>query len=354
MGRTRLANIQWQFIRFSVWMCSLAGLLVFILWLYHEQEGLEMLLKKKLWGIPVVLLVLMIGFVVGEVFGYVLGNLVKKRLEVLVQSTLALERGNFAHRTPDLGEDEIGLMGRHLNVMTERIEEQVASLQRLSSERAAWNEKLKQATITEERQRLARELHDAVSQQLFAISMLTSAVMETIAKNPVQACKQIEMVEKMAGDAQSEMRALLLHLRPAHLEGKRLKQGIEDLLTELHTKHELTLNWKIEEVDGLSKGIEDHLFRIIQEALSNVLRHAKADSIELRLSVIGGQVRLKIIDDGVGFDTNDSQKSSSYGLRSMHERVNEIGGVLEVVSRPGKGTEIDVKVPLVGIEKRGE
>jgi NarL family two-component system sensor histidine kinase LiaS len=354
MGRARLSNIQWQFLRYSAWMCSLTGFLVYILWLYHEQEGLAMFLKKKLWGIPVIFLVLIIGLAIGAIFGYVIGNLVKKRLEILVQSTMALERGNLAHRTPDLGEDEIGMMGWHLNVMAERIEEQVASLQRLSSERAAWNDKLKQATITEERQRLARELHDAVSQQLFAISMLTSAVMETIPKDPNQASQQIGIVEKMAGDAQSEMRALLLHLRPAHLEGKNLKQGIEDLLTELQTKQAMTLKWKIDEVTDLAKGIEDHLFRIIQESLSNVLRHAKANSIELSLSVIGGQVRLKIIDDGVGFNPTDPQKASSYGLRSMHERVNEIGGVLEVVSRPDKGTEIDVKVPLVRIEKRGE
>lgn len=113
--------------------------------------------------------------------------------------------------------------------------------------------------------------------------MMTADVRKTMQEKPEQAEKQIAAVERMASEAQSEMRALLLHLRPTHLEGKKLKEGVEDLLKELTTKHNLAIAWKIEEITGLSKGVEDYLFRIIQEAISNTLRHAKASAIELLL-----------------------------------------------------------------------
>jgi NarL family two-component system sensor histidine kinase LiaS len=104
----------------------------------------------------------------------------KKRLEKLIESILKYENGNFAYRIPSLGDDEIGLAADQLNEMAKRIERQVASLQKLSNERAEWQDQMKKSVISEERQRLARELHDAVSQQLFAISMMTSAVLEGI------------------------------------------------------------------------------------------------------------------------------------------------------------------------------
>lgn len=109
--------------------------------------------------------------------------------------------------------------------MAKRVEGQVASLQKLSNERAEWQVQMKKSVVSEERQRLARELHDAVSQQLFAISMMTSAILEGMKEKDEKILKQMRLVERMAGDAQNEMRALLLHLRPITLEGKDLKKA---------------------------------------------------------------------------------------------------------------------------------
>ncbi|MBW7460245.1 sensor histidine kinase, partial [Paenibacillus sepulcri] len=203
--------------------------------------------------------------------------------------------------------------------------------------------------IVEERERLARELHDAVSQQLFAISLMTSALVESADLNAEKPRKQIEMVEKMAGNAQNEMRALLRQLRPATLEGKSLKEGLEELLEEMADKQSLTIRSEIELVEGLPKGVEDHLFRITQEGLSNILRHSEATSATVRLGLYNHQVHLRITDNGIGFN-RDAAKSSSYGLKTVQERANEIGGVATVVSSPGKGTQVDVKVPIIGNE----
>ncbi|MDQ0340679.1 NarL family two-component system sensor histidine kinase LiaS [Caldalkalibacillus uzonensis] len=348
-----LSNIQWQWVRYSVGLGLVIGLLSLLLISIISKQDMVTIALHPIAGLPFILYFLMSVMLIGSVFGFVAGKQMKKRLDKLEEAAMAFERGNYNFRVPDLGSDEIGTVGKRLNVMGKRVKEQIVSLQRLSTERAEWSERLKQAAITEERQRLARELHDAVSQQLFAISMMTSAVQQTLAADPAKAEQQVAMIEEMAGNAQSEMRALLLHLRPAHLEGKGLKAGIEDLLNELKQKHDLAISWEIEDLPDLAKGIEDHLFRIIQEAISNVLRHAKASSLQVWLAVVQDQIRLKVQDDGIGFNP-DKEKHSSYGLRTMNERVNEIGGVLEVISLPNKGTQINVKVPLVQMEKKEE
>src|SRR5690606_16237911 len=131
---------------------------------------------------------------------------------------------------PQLGEDEIGKLGEQLQTISHRWEEQVNSLQRLSTNNAELAEKARFTAVIEERQRLARELHDAVSQQLFAISMTATAVRRTMHQDFDKAARQVTLIEEMSSVAQSEMRALLLHLRPVHLEGKRLTDAIQDLM----------------------------------------------------------------------------------------------------------------------------
>jgi NarL family two-component system sensor histidine kinase LiaS len=283
---------------------------------------------------------------VGIVFGYVLGNLQKKRLNTLWEAAMNLERGFLSYRVPDLGEDELGEIGWQFNRLAARWEEQVASLQRLSNHNAELGEQLKQAAIVEERQRLARELHDAVSQHLFAIAMTTAAIKRLLEKAPERAAQQIELVEEMAAGAQAEMRALLLHLRPATLQNKSLREAICELLEELVQKNSLEISWEIEENLHLPSGIEDHLFRILQEALSNTLRHSRAERIVVKLFTLHGQVRLRVADDGIGFDP-DGEKMTSYGLQSIRERVTELGGALEIYTAIGKGTQLEVRIPLM-------
>ena len=142
---------------------------------------------------------------------------------------------------------------------------QVNSLQRLSRTMPSWRKKPKSSAVAGERQRLARELHDAVSQQLFAISM-TATALGLLDKDPQQSRRQVSLIEEMASVAQSEMRALLLHLRPVHLEGKQLVQGLTDLLNEMKQKVPLDIDFDMDEHIHLNKGVEDHLFRIAQES----------------------------------------------------------------------------------------
>jgi two-component system, NarL family, sensor histidine kinase LiaS len=375
MRRQRLASIQWQYVRFGLMLALgtvtatfLCFLLLHIAWANDPEirrlysmladdpelnQWLSVNLHIRLPAEPDWMIMLAafsvslpVGAVMGVIGGYIFGNLLKKRLYVLGEAAMNLSRGLLSYRVPDLGVDEIGELGWQFNRLASQWEDQVASLQRLSNHNAALAEQLKQAAVTEERQRLARELHDAVSQQLFAIAMTTAALKRLVEKNPQRAAQQIELVEEMAAAAQAEMRALLLHLRPATLQNKTLKEAIVDLMEELTRKNALAITWEIEDVEGLPSGIEDHLFRILQESLSNTLRHARASQIAVKLFTLQGQVRLRVTDDGVGFDP-EGEKLTSYGLRSMRERVAELGGSLDIYSAVGKGTQIEVRIPVM-------
>lgn len=231
-----------------------------------------------------------------------------------------------------------------LKETNELIETQRKSLQRLSNEKAEANDKIIQERIVAERQRLARELHDSVSQQLFAASMLLSALTET--ETPPEETKQkLNQIEKIVQQAQLEMRALLLHLRPIALNNNTLAQGLKDLILELKQKVHFDIDYQIEEIQ-LSKAEEDHLFRIAQEALSNTLRHAKATEVELLLIERDQLAILRIQDNGRGFDPTDETHSTSYGLKNIAERAVEIGAKYKIVSVSGEGTIVEVKVPL--------
>ncbi|QRG68491.1 HAMP domain-containing sensor histidine kinase [Brevibacillus choshinensis] len=380
MRRQRLASIQWQSVRYGMGLSLATVTVAFVCffwfhYLWKDDPGIQRWYtglvqdsQVNLWvgeylGIQLpgepdwviqsvaIAVSLPIGALMGLITSYIYGNLLKKRISVLWEAAMKLGRGMLSYRVPELGVDEIGELGWQLNRLASQWEEQVASLQRLSNHNAALAEQLKQAAVTEERQRLARELHDAVSQQLFAIAMTTAAMKRLIEKNPQRAAQQIELVEEMAAAAQAEMRALLLHLRPATLQNKSLKEAILELLDELTRKNTMEITWEIEAVEGLPSGIEDHLFRILQESLSNTLRHARATQIAVKLFTLQDQVRLRVTDDGVGFDP-DGEKLTSYGLRSMQERVTEVGGSMEIYSAKGKGTQIEVRIPLMSQTER--
>lgn len=216
------------------------------------------------------------------------------------------------------------------------------SLKKITDKKAETQEEIIQERVVEERQRLARELHDSVSQQLFAASMLLSALNESNATSDNS--KTLHQIEKIIQQAQLEMRALLLHLRPVALHNKSIAAGLEDLLVELKEKVYFNIHYRLEEV-SLSRGAEDHLFRIAQETLSNTLRHAQATEVDVLFVERDGLAILRIQDNGVGFNET-AEKIGSYGLQNVKERAIEIGATCKIVSVPSQGTIIEVKLPI--------
>src|SRR5699024_957060 len=169
-----------------------------------------------------------------------------------------------------------------------------------------------------------------------------SAIKETDLKAPLD--QQIPVLEKMVQDSQFEMRALLLHLRPIGLKDKSLGQGIKDLVVDLQKKVPMKVEHDIDEFD-VPNGIEDHLVRIRQEAISNTLRHSEGTEVTIEVFNREEYLLLRIQDDGKGFNVDDKVEQS-YGLKNMRERALEIGATFHIVSLPDSGTRIEVKAPL--------
>ncbi|KGX84734.1 sensor histidine kinase [Pontibacillus litoralis] len=269
---------------------------------------------------------------------------IKERLDGISILIKQLAHGNYDSRIELLTNNELGRIGGELNELGQKLQSQVKSLQRMADEKSEYAKSAHKAAVIEERQRLARDLHDAVSQQLFALTMMAQATQRLFDQHPAAAKEHLAEMTTMALQAQTEMRALLMHLRPVQLSGEPLSVGVQHLVDELQQKCSIRFRVHIDYEKGLPEGTEDHLFRIIQEALSNVLRHAEAEEVSIVLQKKAHEVFLHIGDNGKGF-TVDHQKKASYGLKTMKERTEELGGNFAIHSKQGKGTHLDIRIP---------
>ncbi|WP_409304563.1 sensor histidine kinase [Peribacillus sp. SCS-155] len=272
----------------------------------------------------------------------------KGRLNNISTFIGTLRNGRYAGKLSYDKDDEISRIMYEINLLADHIQKQVHSMQRLAEEKANLSQQAQAAAVMEERQRIARDLHDAVSQQLFALNMMAAGAVKMFDLSPEKARQQLTEIADISVRAQGEMRALLLHLRPVQLQEDSLCDGLIKLLKELKQKTSLQFVASIDEVTGLPKSAEEHLFRIVQEAISNIIRHADAQRVKVELTGENEYIRLYISDDGKGFDPlND--KMVSYGIKMMKERCEEIGGIFQLRSKLKEGTYIDIKVPLKGV-----
>ncbi|MCM3719572.1 sensor histidine kinase [Fictibacillus phosphorivorans] len=332
-------------ILFAFAVTILLGSIVYTLFPINDWT---FLLQEHLLDFPLAFVVPFLVFIMGAFFGLNSGITARKQLNLIDRTLKSIEDGRQVNMK-EVSNLELKAITKRMEGIQQQLGEKIRQSQKMATEKAVDQEKRIQEIISQERNRLARELHDSVSQQLFAASMIMSAVNETRADSETRESKQLKLVEETIHQTQLEMRALLLHLRPAALNGKSLQKGMEELLQELLQKVPIELKWKIETVP-LDKGVEDHLFRILQESVSNILRHAQANKAQILLVQRDDLIILRIEDDGIGFNM-DQEKTGSYGLRNMHERAAEIGGSLKIVSLPGEGTRLEVKVPILSAEE---
>ncbi|HEO6270301.1 TPA: sensor histidine kinase [Streptococcus agalactiae] len=226
-------------------------------------------------------------------------------------------------------------LSKKMNLMT-------ASLQSKENSRILKSQEI----VKQERKRIARDLHDTVSQDLFAASMVLSGIAQNVSQLDVdQVGSQLLAVEEMLQHAQNDLRILLLHLRPVELENKTLSEGFRMILKELTDKSDIEVVYH-ESILTLPKKIEDNIFRIGQEFISNTLKHSQASRLEVYLNQTENELQLKMIDNGIGFDM-DSVYDLSYGLKNIEDRVEDLAGNLQFLSQPGKGVAMDIRLPLV-------
>lgn len=326
-----------RILSFVLLLLFFAGFLL-VAFLGFPSEKWSLLWEDFRAGLPVVVWLILLIFILSIGIAYWSELLIRNSAREAGQILESLALNEELPTSSIEGTTLSPHLKQSLENVRQLLHSQRSSLARLSNERAETKEKLIQERLVAERQRLARELHDSVSQQLFAASMLLSAITEGKEAPP----PMLLQTEKMVQQAQLEMRALLLHLRPAALHDKSLRQGLYELLTELKEKVYFKIDFKLEEVP-LSKGAEDHLFRIAQETLSNTLRHSKATEVHVLFVERDGLAILRIQDNGIGFES-DQTKSTSYGLKHIEERAIEIGAVSKIVSVPSEGTIVEVKL----------
>jgi signal transduction histidine kinase len=218
-------------------------------------------------------------------------------------------------------------------------------------EHARLNRRAQEAAVLEERNRLARELHDSVTQQLFSITLTAQAARVHLEKNPERAAAQLERLQETAAAALAEMRALIGQLRPPALTDQGLVSALQQHIAALSRREGLRIELRVTGNQRLAHGCEQALYRITQEALNNIVKHAQASNVRVALDFAPEQVRLQIADDGIGFDVaaQDAQPTvpaeRHLGLMSMRERAAEIGGTLTLRSARGGGTDVQVTVP---------
>ncbi|MET1248793.1 sensor histidine kinase [Sporolactobacillus sp. STCC-11] len=304
----------------------------------------SMLWKQQIWHLPFVFIVPILSLFIGGIAGLISGLYMRKQFFLISDTLDKVGQGKDAVADYTHSCDLQPIM-EHAQTISAKINQLTQLAQQTANDKSEIEEKAIQKIVSEERNRLARELHDSVSQQLFAASMLMSTINELRPVSEDIESRQLKLVEQTIHQSQLEMRALFLHLRPVQLHGKALKQGMDELLLELKQKVPLNINAMIEPIK-LERGIEDQLFRILQESVSNTLRHAKAQNLDVLLIKREHFVILRVTDDGVGFKMQ-AAKPGSYGLQNMKERTAQIGGQIKLVSLPDKGTSLEIKVPIL-------
>jgi nitrate/nitrite-specific signal transduction histidine kinase len=214
-------------------------------------------------------------------------------------------------------------------------------------ENARLLQQVEQTATQEERQRLARELHDAVTQTLFSASLIAEVLPGLWERDEALARKRLADLHALNRGALAEMRTLLLELRPAALVESSLPDLLRQLAAALRGRAQLEAGVSVEGAPppgGLAPEVQVALYRIAQEALNNVARHAQASRVEVQVAFGAAGVLLEIADDGRGFE-DGAGRPDSFGLSIMHERAAKIGAELQIESNPGQGTRVSVLVP---------
>jgi signal transduction histidine kinase len=270
----------------------------------------------------------------GVFFGWITTRGLVSRVQRLVVATTQFAAGDYTRRIDSRHHDEIGQLERQFNYMAEQLVEQIAARQQLAEQNAR----------LAERQRISRDLHDAISQDLFSVSMLAAGLQKAVpTDSPFQ--HQIRTLELTTNTMIREMRALLLELRPTPVEQLSLEKALTELAEAYRTR--LGINIQVElNSPKLSARVEQALLRIAQEALSNAARHAHASELTLTLAPRGERVEFCIRDNGQGFDPEDPSLRHGLGLSMLQERIKELQGSLQMESRPGVGTTLQISLPL--------
>jgi NarL family two-component system sensor histidine kinase LiaS len=280
-------------------------------------------------GISLLILTLIAGLA-GTLFGFLAARDPVRRLNRLVEVAQAWSQGDFNAYVDDPESDELGRLAQQLNHMARELEQLL--------------EARKELAVVEERNRLARDLHDSAKQQAFAAAAQISGIRALISRDPAAAEAHLIKTEHIIDQLRQELTSLIFELRPAMLDDRGLASAVNHYAVEWSRQTGIAAEVHLANERHLPIAIEKALFRVVQEALANVARHSKAGKVEMDLRFDSEDLILTLSDDGQGFEPKSAH--IGFGLRSMKQRVESLGGNFTVDTIPGRGTTLIFRIPI--------
>jgi NarL family two-component system sensor histidine kinase LiaS len=279
---------------------------------------------------------LLIASLIGGLIGMVFTRRIIERLRRIAAATTRFATGQYNQQLEVATADEIGQLEARFNQMAAQLAEHLAREKILVEQNAR----------LQERARLSRDLHDSVKQQVFALAVQVELARSLLEQDRAAAQTHLGFADELSYQIQQELTALIHALRPADLQAKGLMTALRDAVTTWSQQTGIAADIHLPETCPLPSAVEEALWRLIQEALSNVARHSQASRVHLHLERSEQQVTLSLSDNGQGFDPSAIERRESFGLRSIRERIEQVRGTIRIRSTRGTGTRIIVHCPL--------
>jgi NarL family two-component system sensor histidine kinase LiaS len=277
-----------------------------------------------------VLILLLGAGVVGAIFGAITASGMVSRLERVSQVTDAWSQGDFSEFIQDSAGDEISQLVERLNHMAEQLQQFLKRSQEMA--------------VSEERNRLARDLHDSAKQEALAASFHLGTALTLYESDPESAKSHLVEADNLVDSVRGELTDLIHELRPQSMNGKRFDETVNEYVIEWAHQTGIEADLEVECYIDMPLETKQALFRLMQEALANVTRHSAADKVDVTMSFKDNAVEFCIHDDGQGFDVK--QQHDGMGLDSMRERVESLGGDFSLQSEFGHGTKVCAVIPI--------
>ena len=270
--------------------------------------------------------------ILGFIFGSPLAWYLSKRLKNIAFAAQSWRTGDFSARTNDKSSDEIGILSRLLNEMADDLRENFALRQTIAT--------------AEERNRIARDLHDSVKQQVFGLAMQISTASALVEKSPASAKNYLQESENLIKEIQAELVDMIHEFSLPVNESQTLNAKIENLVGDWSRQNMIKTEVEIDDNLPISADSSQTFYRIAQETLSNIARHSEATKVKITLKNVSKNLQMTITDNGCGFDTENAMKG--FGLQSIRERVESLpNGRLKIQSKLNDGTTIEVGCDVV-------
>jgi NarL family two-component system sensor histidine kinase LiaS len=278
------------------------------------------------------LFLLLAAGLIGTLFGFLTAKGITRRLHEVSEVTEAWSQGDFSNFIADPTGDEISQLASRLNHMAVQLQQFLRRNQELA--------------VSEERNRLARDLHDSAKQEALAASFHLGTALALFERNPKGAKNHIIEADNLVDSVRSELTDLIHELRPPSMNEDKFDETLNEYIIEWAHQSGIKANLKLFGSLNLPLEIKQTIYRILQEALANIARHSGAENASVNLYYENQLVKLLIEDDGIGFDTQ--QHHNGIGLESMSERVESLNGDFNISSKIGQSTRITVVIPVVG------